>query len=290
MEKILDFLKNDDSTLFNFIKTLAIVIVFTLLMVNIINAIFRKAMKKADQSNKNGSYLRVVKYVLLILIYLAAIFQVISAIPALDNFVTTLLAGSGVAAIVLTVAAQEPIGNLVSGLIILFSHNIKVGDMVNYLDKNIAGVIEEITLNHTIIRTFENKRVIIPNSILNSTVMENSSYMEDKICMLMDFNLAYETDLQKAMELITDTVLIHPDYYDNRTEEEITAGEPAVKVYITEFKESAVNIRAWVRAENPSIALTMKSDLLMQIKRRFRKEGVELAYPHITVQMKENAQ
>ena len=285
MDKIIDFIKNTDSNLLNFIKTLLIVIVFVLIVVNIINAIFRKATKKATARNKNANYLRFFRYVCLAITYISAIFQVISAVPALNNFLTTFLAGSGVAAIVLTVAAQEPIGNLVSGLIILFSQNLKVGDNVKYIDKNISGVIEDITLNHTTIRTFENKRVIIPNNVLNSTIIENSSYMEDKICMFMDFSVTYEADLQRAMDIITDTILIHPNYYDNRTEEEITAGEPAVKVLVTDFLESAINIRAWVWAESPVVGLSIKNDVLMQVQRRFRKEGINFAYPHMTVQV-----
>ena len=285
MDKIIDFIKNTDSNLLNFIKTLLIVIVFVLIVVNIINAIFRKATKKATARNKNANYLRFFRYVCLAITYVSAIFQVISAVPALNNFLTTFLAGSGVAAIVLTVAAQEPIGNLVSGLIILFSQNLKVGDNVKYIDKNISGVIEDITLNHTTIRTFENKRVIIPNNVLNSTIIENSSYMEDKICMFMDFSVTYEADLQRAMDIITDTILIHPNYYDNRTEEEITAGEPAVKVLVTDFLESAINIRAWVWAESPVVGLSIKNDVLMQVQRRFRKEGINFAYPHMTVQV-----
>lgn len=289
MNKIIEFFRDNDSTLINFLKTLLIVIVFLLILVNIINAIFRRARKSAEKKGKNSSYLMFVKYVLLVLIYIAAIFQVISTIPALNSLLTTILAGSGVAAIIISVAAQEPISNLVSGLIILFSRSTKVGDTVKYVDKDISGVIEEITLNHTTIRTFENKRVIIPNSILNSTVIENSSYLEDKICMMMDFDVTYESDLQLAKDIISDVVLLHPDYFDNRTEEEKIEGEPAVRVLITDFKESSVNIRAWVWAENMPVSLKMKNDILTQVHRRFMESGIGLAYPHMTVQVEEAA-
>lgn len=287
MNKIIEFFRDNDSTMINFLKTLIIVIVFLLISINIINAIFRHARKSADTKGKNSSYLMFIKYVLMTLIYVAAIFQVISTIPALNSLLTTILAGSGVAAIIISVAAQEPISNLVSGLIILFSRSTKVGDTVKYVDKDISGVIEEITLNHTTIRTFENKRVIIPNSILNSTIIENSSYLEDKICMLMDFDVTYESNLDAAKDIISDVVLLHPNYFDNRTEDEKIEGEPAVRVLITDFKESSVNIRAWVWAENMPVSLKMKNDILAQVHRRFSENRIGLAYPHMTVQVED---
>ena len=120
MESILKFFSDDSNTLLAFLKTLLITLVVLLIVVSIINTFFKRAIKRAVEQGRDYGYLKIIKYILLVIIYLAAFTEIVNVIPALNSFLKTLLAGSGVAAIILSVAAQEPIGNLVSGKIHLF--------------------------------------------------------------------------------------------------------------------------------------------------------------------------
>ncbi|MBR7081150.1 MAG: mechanosensitive ion channel family protein [Oscillospiraceae bacterium] len=284
MQAIIDFFKNEsDNTLVEFLKTALVTLIVMVLVVNIINLIFKSVEKSAARRGAHPTAAKILKYILLGLVYIAAFAEIISAIPALGNFLKTLLAGSGIAAVIITVAAQEPIGNLVSGLLIFASKPFKAGDIIRYVEKDISGVVEEINLRHTVIRTFENKRFIVPNNTFNKYPIENANYNGDKICMLLDFAITYESDAVLAMQIISDVVVMHPDFCDNRTYADITNGMPPVRTAVVKFSESAVIIRAWIWAANMGASISLKSDVLLGVQLRFAEAGIRIAYPHTTV-------
>lgn len=285
MQAVIDFFKNEgNSTLVEFLKTMLFTLIVLIIAVNIVNILFRSLERRADRHGRHQSGAsKILRYIILTLLYLAAFSQIISAIPTFSNFLKTLLAGSGVAAVILTVAAQEPIGNIVSGLLILISRPFKTGDIIRYVDRDISGVVEEINLRHTVIRTFENKRLIVPNNSFNKYPIENSNYAEDKICLLLDFSITYESDAVLAMQIISDVVVMHPDFCDNRTQDDIKNGVPPVKTAVVKFDNSAVVIRAWVWAANTNISISLRSDVLLGVQMRFAEAGIKFAYPHTTV-------
>ena len=96
-------------------------------------------------------------------------------------------------AVVAGLAAQEALGSVVSGMMILAFKPFKMGDVVRYVDNDITGTVEEITLHHTAVRTFENKRVIIPNSKMNSAIIENADYADSKVCVFLTVGITYES-------------------------------------------------------------------------------------------------
>jgi len=283
MDKIIEFFKTDTNALISAGKSILFSLIFLVIIVNVINLIFKRITKKAKERGQATNHISVIKYVILTVFYIAAIADIFSAIPGLSSMLKTLLAGSGVAAIVLTIAAQEPISNLVAGIIIFSSKPFVVGDLVRYLSNNISGVVESITLRHTVIRTFENKRLIIPNAIMNSGAVENATHATDPICNMLDFNITHESDINLAMSIISDVILLHPDYYDNRSEEEVTAGVAPVRVLISDFTNSGVVLRAWVWSKTPLVAMFMKHDILMGVKERFDENNIKFAYPHVAV-------
>jgi small-conductance mechanosensitive channel len=196
---------------------------------------------------------------------------------------SALLASSGVVAVVLGIACQETIGNIFGGVVIIFSKPFQIGDVIRYIDRDITGTVEEVTLRHTVIRTFENRRLIIPNGVINRSAIENSSFSDRKICLFLDFGVTYESDIALAIDTIRDVVLMHPHYFDVRAEEEITAGAPPVRVLVHEFGDSAIVIRARVWVSDFNLSPDMKNDVLLEVHRRFKNAGIEFAYPHVAV-------
>ena len=91
---------------------------------------------------------------------------------------------------------------MVSGMFLSFFRPFKIGDRINLMEKNIAGIVEDISLRHTVIRTFENNRVIVPNSVVNMEILENANFEEDKVCRFLDISVGYNSDIEKAMDII----------------------------------------------------------------------------------------
>ena len=84
---------------------------------------------------------------------------------------------------------QEALGSIVSGMMILAFKPFVIGDVVRCVDNDISGVVEEITLHHTAIRTYENKRVIVPNSVMNNSIIENADYGDSRVCAFLEIGV-----------------------------------------------------------------------------------------------------
>ena len=125
-------------------------------------------------------------------VYFIGILAALEAIPGLSKVMSTILAGSGIIAIVVGLAAQESLGNIISGWFIGLFRPFEVGDRVRLVGYDITGKIEDITLRHTVIKTFTNSRVIVPNSKISSTIIENSHYIDERSSSFIDVYVSYE--------------------------------------------------------------------------------------------------
>lgn len=104
-------------------------------------------------------------------IYFFAFIFFLLQFEAMRNIGSGLLASAGLAGIVIGMAAQNTISNIISGISVSFSQPVRLNDAVIF--ENDFGWIEEISLMHTIIRTWDNRRIVVPNNVLVSKVIQN---------------------------------------------------------------------------------------------------------------------
>ena len=227
---------------------------------------------------------RILKHSIAVIIYMIGIGVAIFIIPTLRTLSISLFAGAGVLAVVIGFASQKVLANILSGISIAISKPFRVGDTIRFQDKQ--GVVEDITLRHTIIRNFENKRFVVPNSIMSEEVIENYNIEDPRVCRFVEMGISYDSDLNKAMKIMQEEAMKHPDFIDVRTQEDKEQKKPAVPVRVIGFGDSSVNLRAWVWAKDPGRAFVMGCDLNKSIKERFDKEGIEIPFPYRTVVMK----
>ncbi|HYC87373.1 MAG TPA: mechanosensitive ion channel family protein [Chryseosolibacter sp.] len=220
------------------------------------------------------------------IVYMIAAIVIFRSIPTLRTYGTALFAGAGVLAAIVGFASQSAFSNIVSGIFIVIFKPFSVGDRVR-VGTTYTGDVEDITLRHTIIKDFENRRIVIPNSVMNNETIVNSTLMEEKVCMFIELGITFESDNGKAMQIMQDEALRHRDCLDNRTAEEKSSDLPQVEVRLINFTDSAQMLRAYVWAKDPTTGFNLKCDLLKSIKERFDREGVELAYPHRTLYLKQ---
>jgi small-conductance mechanosensitive channel len=213
------------------------------------------------------------------LVYLIASIVIFKSIPSLNAFGNGLLASAGVLAAIVGLASQSAFSNIVSGIFLVIFRPFSVGDRVR-VGQLYTGDVEDITLRHTVIRDFENKRIVIPNNVINNETIVNATLPEENLCMFVEFGISFTSAIDNAMHIMQDEALKHELHVDNRTAEEKRKGEPIVVVRLINFTDSAMVLRAYVWATDPNNGFTMKCDLLKSIKERFDREGVEIAYPH----------
>ncbi|WP_319200604.1 mechanosensitive ion channel family protein [uncultured Ilyobacter sp.] len=229
-----------------------------------------------------------IKHFLAGIIYFIGLLSAVYTIPSFRSLVVSIFAGSGVLAIIIGFASQQAFSNIVSGIFIAIFKPFRIGDRVKLIGKETFGMIEDITLRHTMIRTFENKRIIIPNSVISNEIIENSNIVEDKVCNHLEIGISYDSDEDKAIQIIREEAMKHPSFFDNRTFEEINAGDPSVNVRVVGFGDSSVNLKAWVWSRDSASGFVMKCDLNKSIKQRFDSEGIEIPFPYRTIVFKKD--
>lgn len=219
------------------------------------------------------------------IVYTGATILIFYTIPSLRSLGLTLLASAGIFAAVLGFASQQAFSNIISGLFIVIFKPFRVGDRIKVGSQN-YGIVEDITLRHTILRTFENQRLVIPNATISNEILVNDHIGDQKVCRFVEMGISYDSDLDKAMEIMRDEALAHESCIDNRNDEQKANGDPVVAVKLIGFGDSSVNLRAYVWAGEPMLAVQMNFDLNKSIKKRFDQEGIEIPFPHRTLYFK----
>ncbi len=151
-----------------------------------------------------------------------------------------------------------------------------------------VGTVTDITLRHTVLRNFENKMIVIPNSILNKEKLINYDLGDRRCCEWIEIGISYDSDIDLAKHIMREECEQHPNLIDHRSELDLYNQVPKVLVRVTNLGESSVTIRAWAWAMSFSEAFVMKCELYESIKKRFDKEGIEIPFPHRTLVFKEN--
>ena len=205
----------------------------------------------------------------LYIVYLIGAIAVISVFAKAPlEAIMGLAVGAGFLAIVIGLGAQKVIGNLLSGININVTRPIRLGDAVMVGGE--FGFVEEITLRHTVIRIWDNRRMIIPNSVLDEEVIMNYSIKDTTMLVPVFVQVSYESDLDKAMKIMVDVAKSHPDC--------LPIGN-LPNVVVMEFADSGISLRLLSRAKDQPTAFAMARDLLYQIKKEFDAHGIEIPYP-----------
>lgn len=267
--------------------SLTITVLAILLVMFLAQYLLRRAFKRFEKSQvhtelEDTTNYRFMYYALLAVIYLTGIGFAIWNIPTLKHVAQSMLASAGILAVVVGFAAQQALGNIVSGIFIVMFKPYRINDRISLKD-TLRGIVEDINLRHTIIRNFENQRIIIPNSIISNEILVNSNYTDDKLCKFINIGISYGSDIDKAKQIMAEEVKNHPLNIDIRTEDDIEKGAPRVLVRVVMLGESSVNLRAWAWAADPANAFILECDVMESIKKRFDREGVVIPFPQRTI-------
>lgn len=275
----------------NYIKY-GLIIIAAFLVAFILSKILRALLTKflqlaSKKINVDATQFNFLNNAISFILYLGALIFVFYAIPGLRALGVTLFAGAGVAAAIILLASQQAFSNIINGIFIIIFKPFRVGDTIKVGTLRI-GKIEDITLRHTVIRDFENRRIIIPNTVIGSETLVNSSIKEELICNFVEFGISYDSDVNKAIKIIREEAIKHPNYIDNRTREEKKKDIHPVLVKVIGFGDSSVNLRAFIWTKDHSSGFILKCDLFKSVKERFDKEGVEIPFPYRTIVYKKD--
>lgn len=270
----------------SFLKYGLIETIINIGLILILAFIVSKLLKKFIHRHYKGNKLFILR-LKNILVYSFAIYGCLNQFLPFSDITKILAASTGIVTLALGLAAQDAVGNFVNGMMIAMFKPFKTGDLIRIDSENIIGTVVDISLRHTIIQTYENTRVIIPNSTMNKAILENISTTNNRKANFLELDISYESDVDKAMDIIKEEILRHPNFLDVRTQEEKNNHIPPVITRITGFLDSSVHLKTTIYSKNNAEGFAMLCDLRYAIKKRFDKEGIEFPYPHRTITYKE---
>jgi small conductance mechanosensitive channel len=199
-------------------------------------------------------------------VYIFAFVSYAHVIPALQKLGTAWLASVGVASVVLGMAAQNTLGNLIAGISLLLYRPFSIGDWVQVNSPNgvESGEVESLNLGYTILRTSDNRRIVIPNSTMASQTSINLSFSDPRILTVVPITISADADLDKARAILIELARQHSK----------TSGD--VECPVTALTGGTVTLSLKVWCPDFPDATRYKYELLEAARQRFKTEGIEL--------------
>jgi small conductance mechanosensitive channel len=193
------------------------------------------------------------------------------ALSALEVSMGPLLAMVGAAGFIVAFAMQDSLSNFASGLMILFFRPFDTGDVVEA--GGVSGTVESMNLVATTVKTFDNKRMIVPNNKIIGDVITNATGVPTRR-VDMEFGIGYDDDIDRAQEILTEIVGNHPQ----------VLSDPAPTIRLNTLADSSVNfiVRPWSRTAD---YWGVYWDITREVKRRFDAEGIGIPYPQQDVHL-----
>jgi small-conductance mechanosensitive channel len=192
--------------------------------------------------------------------------------------ITPMLAGAGIGAIALALAAQEILGNFLGGAIITIDKPFKVGDRIKY-DAYFGDVIS-IGPRTTRIKTLDYQIVSIPNSKLTSNVVLNYALPDLKMKVRIPFSVAYGSDIKRVKQILLELALEAAE----KTAWVLT--DPVPSVYFLEFGESSLNGQLILYTNNYDYLWDVQDYLNIRIDERFKDEGIEIPFKQVDIRLR----
>ena len=184
---------------------------------------------------------------------------------------TSFIAIIGAAGLAIGLALQGSLGNFAGGVLILIFKPFKVGDTIEA--QGYLGAVAEISILYTIVNTFDNRRIVIPNGSLSNATLVNVSYYDTRRCD-MTFGIAYGDDIDKARAVIKQLL----------NEDERVLPEPEPRISVGSLGDNSVNIivRPWTKTDD---LWPVYWDMHERVKKAFDKEGITIPFPQRDVHL-----
>jgi small conductance mechanosensitive channel len=191
------------------------------------------------------------------------------------NILTSLATVSAAATLAIGFALQDVLKNFVAGVFIYTDHPFRIGDWIEWEGGNYSGIVEDISLRVSRIRTFDNELLTVPNSVLTQGVIKNPT-AHDTLRIQITFGIGYDDAIDEATRIIREEAENHPDI--------LSDPEPMVRMSTdSALADSYVGLTSQIWIEDPSREdfLDIRGDYITSVKTRFDDDGIDIPFPQI---------
>ena len=241
--------------------------------------IFTNKLKEKFKSNNSPLPIdHIVPLISKIVKFLIAFILIASFLQSQGYSLTSLIAGFGITGLAVSFAAQQTISSIFGTIALLGDKVYKIGDYVKIND--LEGTVEAISIRSTKIRSLDNFVVTVPNDMVANSIISNVSGAKKRRIDVI-FGLTYDTTdekLKRAIEIINEAAVANHDIHKD------------FNTFMHELDSSSINIRfiGYAKTRSYDTFVKIKGAFLLDVTSRFRKEGIDFAFPSQTVYMAKN--
>ena len=247
----------------NLIIGLVVFIIF-LFAAKGVRSLVQRVVSSRQQSQSLTLLLSRLAYVLMLIIGILVTFTVM--VPSFTP--ASLISALGVGGVAIGFAFKDIFQNFLAGVLLLLTEPFKLNDQIRY--KDFEGTVETIQTRATTIKTYDGRRVVIPNAeLFINAVTVNTAY--DNRRLQYDIGIGYGDDIHKARELIIQAMHEAPHVLN----------DPKPEALVVELAGSTVNIRArwWINPPRRSDYMDSMDEVLESIKNKLTAAGIDLPFP-----------
>ncbi|WCC45874.1 mechanosensitive ion channel family protein [Tenacibaculum finnmarkense] len=277
MNELLTYRFNLDS-FFGVLGYVLLVIFISWIASRMIRYVIVQIIKRRKIGRYGGTSILFLRNSVKFFIGIFSIIYIISTVPAFRSKATLIFSGAGILAAIIGFAAQAALSNLIVGIFIVLFRPFRVGDYIK-LDQERVGIVEDITLRHTVINNFENKRLIIPNSVISTDSVLNHTIEDSHILSFNNFKVGIKANIDLARKIIQEEAVKLPTVIDFRTAEQVMSDAPQIDVRVIDIHTDHIHLRAYVWLNEPFKEFKNKCALKEAVHKRFLSEGVALPIP-----------
>ncbi len=271
MEKILKGVTGD-------IISFVVILIITIIVNKVLSSLLDKVIKRNKHKDLT-TVLTFCKKIVKVMVYFIGILIGLNQFAVFATLSITLLSAVGVLVTVMGLAMQDSLGNIIGSFEIILNKPFSIGDFIKLPEKNISGTVEEICLRHTVIKTINNQREIIPNSLLKDLIIENANFADNEIVLLEEYAISYSADVEKAVNIMKEELenICKVTFKGKNKNTEFP------KVRVVKWDSSAIKLRAYVWGNDLGEAYDNLFELNKRLKVRYNKANIEIPYDYINV-------
>lgn len=199
--------------------------------------------------------------------YFVGIVAMLTIASQLGIKITSLIAGLGIAGLAISFAAQDTVGNVISGITLLIDRPFKKGDWISFGD--LHALVTEVKLRTTVLTSFDNETIVVPNKILAQERIRNFT-LTPRIRVKVPIGIAYKENIQASREVILTTI---------KDDQRILV-TPAPTVIVAGLGDSSINLQLRFWTQDPLMQYSLKWEYTELCKRALDDAGIEIPFPH----------
>lgn len=236
----------------------------------LISLIFKYIYKKTK-----AVHLRFSKYALNVIIDIVVFYSLAQQFEMTRDISKVLLQSGSLILAIATFAAQQALGNVISGISLSVSKPYNVDEKIRVIQGGTViaeGLVKDVTLRHTLIYQFNGETCIVPNSVMDSAVVINTNYTEN-IGNYVEIEIGYSADMEKAIAIMRKIC----------SEHELTLNTEANAVTVSGFTQNGAILKTIIWSKDLNDSFKACSDIRVALVREFNKNGIEIPYQTVTI-------